>query len=332
MANLSTSYLGFDLSHPLVPGASPLTDSLDGVRRLEDVGAPMITLRSLIVAPLKVADEARLIDQDEAGSPPRSVFAGLQDPPDHALQPLEYCEHICRVRRVLDTNIPIIASLYARRMDDWLENARLVEQTGADGIELNIYGMAIVPDIDRKPVEQQIIELVNEVKGTISIPIAVKMLPFHKTFDYFVRKLPKAGADGLVLFNGFYQSNWNVDALNDPFLHAIASPLDPHYRFRWLSRLSGGIGTDLAFSGGARNAVHAIKAAMCGAKVVQLVTALIRHGPQRLQSLVDEMNTWLDEHGYELLQQVRGRVSMQAFDSLESFEMTYNRNILMQPS
>jgi len=332
MADLGTAYLGFHLAHPLVPGASPLADSIDEVRRLEDAGAPMITLRSLIVTPLRFRDDARLIDRNELGNPRGSVFAGLQEPPQHALKPSKYCEHIACLRRVLNPNVPIVASLYARRIKDWLTCASLVEQAGADGLELNIYGMAAIPDLGDTSIERRILEVVGAVTSNIQIPVAVKVIPFCNSFEYFLRKLTSAGAHGLVLFNGFHQSDWNVETVHDPFLHAIATPLDPYYRFHWLSRLSGSIGADLAFSGGARNATHAIKAVMCGAHAVQVATALIRHGPKRLQSLVENMNTWLDQHDYQSLQQVRGRVTPQVFDTLGAFEMAYNRNILMGPS
>ena len=342
MVDLSTSYLGFKLAHPLVPGASPLADDLDGVRRLVDAGAPMITLRSLIAAPLSISDEVRLIDRGEIvlqsrvdpgeeSYPPRSVFAGLHDAPEHACQPDKYCEHIQRVRQAIDRDIPIVASLYARRMQQWISNAKSIEEADADALELNIYGMAIAPDIAWKPVQQQIVELVYAVKREIRIPVAVKLLPFYKSFDQFVRKLPKVGADALVLYNGFYRSDCGVDPLSDPFLHAMSSPLDPHYRLRWLARLSGRIGIDLAYSGGARNSLHAIKAVMCGAAAVQIVSALIRHGPKYLRTLRDEMAAWMEEHDYESVQQLRGKVSMQAFDSVEAFDMAYNSRILVKP-
>jgi len=330
--DLSTSYLGFDLAHPLVPGSSPLADELDGVRRLADAGAPMITLRSLIAAPLNIADEARLIDRGEEVELPRSLFVGLQDSPDLASQPHQYCEHIQRVRRVLGRDLPIVASLYARRMEQWVSNAKLIEQAGADALELNIYGMAIAPGDGGQSLGEQIINVVDSVKGCIRIPTAVKLLPFQKSLDQFIRRLPRAGADGLILYNGFYQSDCGVDSLNDPFLQAISSPLDPHYRLRWLARLSGGIGVDLAYNGGARNAMHAIKAVMCGAAAVQLVSALIKHGPEYLHILRDEMAAWLDENDYESLQQLRGELSMQAFNSLHAFDLAYDRQILMRSS
>jgi len=331
MAELNTSYLGFELEHPLVPGASPLTDELDGVRRLHDAGAPMFTLRSLIAAPLNVADEARRLDAGQTSDTSPSVAAGLQDAPRHAREPDAYCEHIRRVRRAIGDRIPIVASLYARSMNDWLSNANLIEQAGADALELNIYGMAISPDQPVESIQREILHVVQAVRSQIRLPIVVKLLPFSKSLDQFIRKLPAAGADALVLYNGFYCGDLGVDPLADPVLQAISNPLDPHYRLRWLARLSGGIGIDLAYGGGVRIYLHAIKALLCGAAAVQVVSMLIKNGPQHLLTMCQEMRNWLDEHDYGSVAQLQGQVSMQSFDTLESFDMTYNRQILMHP-
>ena len=216
-------------------------------------------------------------------------------------------------------------------MNDWLANAMLIEHAGADALELNIYGMAIAPDQTTESIQREIVEVVEEIRDCVRLPLAVKLLPFTKSLDQFIRRLPAAGTDALVLYNGFYSADVGVDPLADPFLHAISNPLDPHYRLRWLARLSGGIGVDLAYGGGVRNHLHAIKALMCGAAAVQVVSTLIKNGPQHLATMRQELRSWLEEHGYTSVNQLQGQVSMQSFETLASFDMTYNRQILMHP-
>lgn len=331
MADLGTTYLGFDLAHPLVNGASPLTDDLDGVRRLCDAGAPMLTLRSLLAAPTSAAEEAHLLDRIGIVAPLRSLLAGLHDVPGFAAHPDGYAEHIGRIRAHVGDDIPIVASLYARRMQDWLENAELIEQAGADALELNVYGVVLVAEYTGQTIDQRIIDIVKAVRRRIRIPVSVKLLPLYPRFEHFVQRLPAVGASGVVLFNGFYRSDLGVQALQDPLLQAMSSPLDPSYRLRWISRLSGGLGVDVAFSGGARNVEHVVQALLCGATAVQLVTVLIREGAAFLGRLRDELNDWLERHGYDSVAQLRGQLAMHRYDSLESFDLAYNHRILAGP-
>lgn len=332
MADLRTCYLGFELPHPLVPGACPVTDDLNVVRRLQDLGAPILTVRSLIAAPVNLAAEINLLDRLGPASPPRSLFAGLHETPDFVTQPERYAEHLAAVRDAVGAELPVVGSLYARRMEDWLANAMLIEQSGADALELNVYGLSLAAEYTGQSPAERIADVAKAVRRQVRIPIAVKLLPLYDRFEHFVRQLPEAGADALVLFNGFYRSDLGVEALQDPLLQSISSPVDPSYRLRWLSRIAGGVGVDLAFSGGARRVEHVVQALLCGANAVQLVSLLLKQGIDRLQMLRDELDAWLDQHGYESVQQLQGQITMQRFDSLESFDLAYNRRVLMGPT
>lgn len=332
MTDLRTSYLGFDLAHPLVPGASPLVDHLDGVRRLHDAGAPMLTLRSLIAGSLRATDESRLIDAHTEGVDRCSVYAGVHEAPVLATDAQLYCEHLQNVKQAVGAEVPVVASLYARDQEDWITNAHLLVNAGADALELNTYGLAIADDDTQRTTEERIVDMVQAVRREVTIPLAVKLLPTMRGFDQFARRMPAAGADALVLFNGFYRSDLGADALRDPFQQALASPLDPFYRLRWLARLSGGLAIDLAFSGGARTAQHAVKAVLCGAGIVQLVTVLLKKGPDHLSVMRDEMAHWMEQNHHKTLRELRGQVCVQAFDSLEGFEIAYNRQILVKPT
>lgn len=328
MADLTTHWLGLELPHPLIPGASPLADDLDGVRRLQDAGAPVITLRSLVATPFGIADETCWLDQGAVGSPSRSMLAGLQQAGPISVDADAYCRHIQSVNTAVGSNVPVVASLYARRVEDWLSHARHIAQAGAAALELNVYGLVIEHKCDGPAVQRAIEQLINEIKLHVAIPIALKLLPVYPDFEPFAMRLSKVGVDGLILFNGFQRGDFRVEQIDDPVLRAACSPFDRHSRFRWLSKLSGRIRSDLAMSGGVRSAGDAARAILCGADVVQLVSKLILDGPEQLTTMLADLDHWFDSEGHESLDQVRGTVSQQRFGDFDQFDAAYAREIL----
>ena len=306
--DLRTRYLGLDLPHPFLPGASPLADDLDGVRRLEDGGAAAIVLRSLFEEQI-TRDAAHTAHHLEAHT---DAFAEASSffPAAATLRfgPDQYLEHVAAVKRAV--GVPVIASLNGVTDGGWIDHARLIEQAGADALELNVYYLASDPGESEGDVERRTVELVREVKKQLRIPLTIKLSPFHSSLPYLARALADAGAQGLVLFNRFYQPDIDLDTLDVvPRLH-LSDPTDLLLRLRWLAILSGRVAIDLAASGGVHGPSDAIKALMTGATVVQIVSALLRHGPAHLGRLRAEVERWLDEREYESLDQLRGSMNL----------------------
>jgi dihydroorotate dehydrogenase (fumarate) len=305
--DLSTKYLGLELPHPLMPGASPLVDDMGMVRRLEDAGASAIVMHSLFEEQIASEQREALLFESHAESHAEAV-SYAPDPGIFALGPDEYLEQIQRIRAAV--SVPVIASLNGTTPQSWIEYARLIEQAGAHALEVNVYHLAIDPMENGEDVELRTLQISEAVKGAVSIPVAVKLSPFFSAFANFARKLDDAGADGLVIFNRFYQPDIDVEALDVlPTVH-LSDSGDLLLRLRWLAVLSGRVRASLAVTGGVHTSLDAIKAVMAGAHAVQMVSALLRRGPEHLRRVREEMAQWLEEHGYESLRQMQGCMSL----------------------
>jgi dihydroorotate dehydrogenase (fumarate) len=306
--NLATTYMGFDLAHPLVPGASPLVDDLDTVRRLEDAGAPMIVMHSLFEEQL-LSEEVAFARSIE--TPKESYAEALSYFPerdDFALGPDDYLEQVRRLKEAV--SVPVIASLNGTTQGGWLEYARLIEQAGADGLELNLYELVTDLFETGEQVEQRALSVVQAVKETVSIPVAVKLSPFYSSTANFAKKLDALGVDGLVLFNRFYQPDIDVEQLEVVRVVQLSTSGELPLRLRWLAILSGWLRTSLACSGGVHTALDAVKAVMAGAHAVQMVSALLRQGPEYLRQVREALAQWLEEHEYQSLKEMRGSMSL----------------------
>jgi dihydroorotate dehydrogenase (fumarate) len=308
MTDLSTSYLGLSLPHPLMPGASPMVDDLDVVRRLEDAGAAAIVMHSLFQEQI-VDDEVRrhlhLAAFEQSHAEAQSYFPG---PSEFELGPEEYLEHIARLKRTV--SVPVIASLNGTSRESWIEYARLIQNAGADALEVNCYFLATDPGENGEDVERRTVEVAEAVREGVRIPVAVKLSPFYSAFANMAGVLDSAGINGLVLFNRFYQPDIDIENLEiQPSLRLSDSSELP-LRLRWLAILSGRLNASLAISGGVHSATDAIKAVMAGAHAVQMVSALLRYGPEHLALVRTEMEQWLELHGYENLSEARGSMSL----------------------
>ncbi len=305
--NLSTTYMGFELAHPVVPGAGPLVDDLDTVRRLEDAGAPMIIMHSLFEEQI-VREEITITRSIEI---PKESYAEalsyLPEPDDFVLGPHDYLEQIRKIKAAVA--VPVIGSLNGTTEGGWLDYARLIEQAGADGLELNLYELALDPAEPGEAVERRGLHVVEAVKRSVKIPVAVKLSPFYSSITHYARRLDEAGADALVLFNRFYQPD--VDVEQQELLRvSLSSPAELLLRLRWIGVLSGQVRASLAATGGVHDAVDVIKAVMAGAHVTQMVSALLRQGPGYLRKVRDDLAHWLEEHEYESLRQMQGSMSL----------------------
>ena len=305
--DLSTKYLGLDLSHPLMPGASPLVDDLDTVRTLEDAGASAIVMHSLFEEQIRDEERQALLLESHAESFPEAV-SYLPNPGIFALGPDEYLEQIQRIRGAV--SVPVIASLNGTTPRSWIEYARLIESAGAHALEVNFYYVPTDPLENGEEVERRTIETAEAVKAAVTIPVAVKLSPFYSSFANLASRLDAAGLDGLVIFNRFYQPDIDVEALDIVPTVRLSTSGELLLRLRWLAILSGRIRASLAVTGGVHTAVDAVKAIMAGADAVQLVSALLKRGPRYLATVLAGLAQWLEEHGYESLRQMQGSMSL----------------------
>lgn len=317
--DLSTRYLGFDLPHPLMPGASPMVDDLDVVRRLEDAGAAAIVLHSLFEEQIE-DEQRRFLDASERRRPDAFAEARALLPrsEEFCLGPEPYLEQVRRIREAVA--VPVIASLNGTTASGWLHYARLIAEAGADAIELNVYHVATDPRETGAAVEQRVIDALLAVKRAVKIPVAVKLSPYYSALARFAGRLDEAGADGLVLFNRFYQPDIDVETRKAVPTLALSQPSELLPRLRWLAILSGCVRPSLAASGGVHDALGAIKAVMAGAHAVQLVSALLQHGPEHLARVRADLERWLVEHDYESLAQIQGCMSLERCPEPAAFE------------
>ena len=305
--DLSTTYLGLALAHPLMPGASPMSDDLDTVRRLEDAGASALVMHSLFEEQIRQDEREALILESQAESFAEAV-SYLPNPAIFALAPDEYLEQVQRIRRAV--SIPVIASLNGTTPQSWIEYARLIENAGAHALEINVYYVPTDPREDAEDVERRTIETAEAVKNAVRIPVAVKLSPFYSSFANFASRLDATGIDGLVLFNRFYQPDFDVETLDVVPTVRLSNSAELLLRLRWIAILSGRTRASLAVTGGIHTSLDAVKAVMAGAHAVQMVSALLKRGPGHLGAVLQGMKEWLEEHGYESLRQMQGVMSL----------------------
>jgi dihydroorotate dehydrogenase (fumarate) len=316
--NLSTKYLGMILPHPLVAGASPLADEIDGVKLLEDAGASAIVLRSLFEEQItrEQLSEHNNLDSHTDSNPEAGSY--FPSPHAFALGPVQYLEHVRRAKEAV--RIPIIASLNGTTPGGWIKYARLMQQAGADALELNLYRIATDPAMSSAEIERQAIETVREVKKAVSIPVAVKLSPFYTALAHLAQELDKAGADGLVLFNRFYQPDIDPEELTATRTLHLSDSSELRLRLHWMAILSGRVRSSLAVTGGVHTAIDVVKATMAGAHVTQVVSALLTEGPGHLRTLQDDLVEWMQEHEWESLADMRGNLNLFKVPDPDAYE------------
>jgi dihydroorotate dehydrogenase (fumarate) len=316
--DLSTTYLGLRLPHPFMPGASPLVDDLDAVRRLEDAGAAAIVMHSLFEEQITGERQATL-DTLEAGAESfGEALTYFPAPPVFPLGPDEYLEHLRRVKEAV--RIPVIGSLNGHTPGGWIEFASRMEQAGADALELNIYLLATDPSESSSALEARTLDLLRAVKRAVRIPVAAKLSPYYSTLAHFAGQLDALGVDGLVLFNRFYQPDLDVEELEVVRALRLSDSSELPLRLRWLAVLSGRVKGSLAVTGGVHTALDAIKAVMVGAHAVQMVSALLKLGPGHLTRVRREAERWLEEHEYRSLAQAQGSMNLVRCPDPQAYE------------
>ena len=305
--NLSTQYLGLPLKSPFVIGASPLGDDIDMARKLEDAGAAALVVHSLFEEQLtgdSISFNTLTETFEESSAEAQSYFP---DSADYALGPEEYLAHISRLKDAL--SIPVIASLNGRTPGGWVSHAKLMEEAGADAIELNIYDVPTDPAESASDVEARVVSIVSDIKSNLTIPLSVKLAPFYSSLPNFANRLGVAGANGLVLFNRFYQPDLDIEDLSAVPKLFLSTSSELLLRIRWIAILHGRTPASLALSGGVHKMHDAIKGVMAGADILQIVSLILRHGPQALEALIKDFTRWMQEHEYHGITEMRGCLS-----------------------
>jgi dihydroorotate dehydrogenase (fumarate) len=316
--DLTTKYLGLKLRSPLVPAASPLSTETDNLKRMEDAGAGAVVLESLFEEQLR-ADRAELNESLEQGTESfAEALTYFPEPSEYKLGPETYLEHIQKAKAAL--KIPVIASLNGNTLGGWTDYARQMQQAGADALELNIYAIPTDPDLSSQEVEDTYIKIVKSVKAQVTIPVAVKVSPFFTNFANMAKRFDEAGANGLVLFNRFYQPDIDLVNLEVTPNLLLSTPMAMRLPLRWIAILYGRVQADLAATSGIHRASDAIKMLMAGASVTTMASALLRHGIKHLATVETEMCQWLEENEYESITRLRGSMSQKSCPDPSSFE------------
>ncbi len=316
--NLSTRYMGLDLKNPLISSAGPLARDADLVRRLEDAGIGAVVMHSLFEE--QITHESMELEHHLSfgvDSFPEALNyfpKGYGDTPG----PDEYLRHIERLKAA--AGVPIIASLNGSTLGGWTDFARRFESAGADAIELNIYHVAAEPDVDGREVESRCLDIVNAVQSAISIPIAVKLGPFFSSFANMACRLDAAGADALVLFNRFYQPDIDLETLDVAPDLQLSRPYDMRLPLRWIAILHGRVSASLAATSGVHSAADVLKLIMAGADATQMCSTLLKRGPQEVGVILRQMQAWMEEKGYESLDEMKGCLSQRACPNPAAFE------------
>jgi dihydroorotate dehydrogenase (fumarate) len=316
--DLSTTYLGITLKSPLVASSSPMCENVDNIRRMEDAGAAAVVLHSLFEE--QIERESDELDRFIGNASYVSAEAVTQFPEliDGVKGPETYLEHLRKCKQAV--RIPVIASLNGATNGGWLKYARQMEQAGADALELNIYHIPVSPDIGGEQVERQYVELVQAVRKEVQIPVAVKLGPYFSSMANMAKKLDAAGASGLVLFNRFYQPDFDLEALEVTPNIMLSSPHELLLRLHWIAVLYGGVDADQALTGGVHSATDVVKAMIAGAQVAMMTSALLRRGISYLDTVTTELLVWMGEHEYDSIRQMRGSMSRNAAPQPAAFE------------
>jgi dihydroorotate dehydrogenase (fumarate) len=326
MPDLSTTYLGLQLKNPIVPSSSPWMKKIENLQRMEDAGAAAVVLHSLFEE--QIIRERDTLDYflaygTESYAEAPTYFPNLKN---YNLGPQGYLDHIRKAKEAV--KIPVIASLNGFSPGGWVEIAQQIEQAGADAIELNMYYIAADPDQDSLQVEETYLDLVREIKESVTIPITVKLGHHFTAFANFARRLDQIGVGGLVLFNRFYQPDIDVENLEVVPNLELSNSYELRLRLRWVAMLYGRIGCDLAVTGGVHTAEDVLKAMMAGANIAMTTSALFEYGIDHIRKMLSDLNEWMGKHEYESITQMRGSMSQRAVAQPAAFERANYMKVL----
>jgi len=316
--NLSTKYLGLTLKNPIVPSSSPLMESLDNIRNMEDAGAAAVVLHSLFEE--QVTNEA--LELHYHTTQHADSFAEAQgyfpEPEVYTHGGEEYVEHLRKVKQ--DVDIPVIGSLNGVTAGGWLEFASQLQEAGADAVELNLYHIPTDPNVLAATLDDTYVDVVRAIKAQVSIPVAVKLSPFFTSMPNMAQRFKEAGADGLVLFNRFYQPDINVNELTVQPNIILSCSDDIRLRLRWMGLLYGRVDVSLAATGGVHQALDAIKLLMAGADITMMCSSIFKHGVKHIGTVLNDLTEWMEDREYESIEQLKGSMSQQSVEEPAAFE------------
>lgn len=327
---LATTYLGLKLRTPLVPSAGPLSEKLDNIKRMEDAGASAVVFHSLFEEQLRPANHFMRIASRKGGEFLYDPLHDYSDLSDFKMDPEAYVRHIAKAKKAV--SIPIIGSLNGSTFGGWQRYARLIEKAGADALELNLYNVPTDPRCSANDIEVEYLTVVASIKRLLKIPVAVKLSPYFTNLSEFARRLDEQGVNALVLFNRFYQPDIGLETLEvDPTI-LLSTPMAMRLPMRWIAILYGRIGANLAATSGIYHGVDALKMIMAGADVTMLCSVLLRYGIDQIRVLEREMREWLEEHGYNSLEEIKGLMSQKNCPDPTAFERAqYTRALMRYP-
>jgi len=316
--NLKTKYLGLELRNPLVASASPMFKELDLLKRMEDSGAGAVVLHSLFEEQINAEQNALddfLWQGTDVGAESTTVFADL---PQYQIGPEAYLEHVRKAKAAL--KIPVIASLNGVAVGGWVRYAKMMEDAGADGLELNIYFLPTDADLPGSIIERYYTELVATLSSTVRIPVSVKLAPFFSNTANMVKLLEKSGASGVVLFNRFYQPDFDLENLEVVPSLQLSRSEELKLRLHWTAILCGRTKVDIAITGGVHTAEDVVKSMMAGAKVACMTSAILENGPEHFATVKRNLIAWMEKHEYESIEQMQGAMSHRNVRNPAAFE------------
>jgi dihydroorotate dehydrogenase (fumarate) len=324
--DLSTDYLGLSLRSPLVASSGPLCKDVGNLLRMEDAGIAAVVLHSLFEEQIEI--ESNHLDSFLSGGA-ESYAESLSYFPDltaYNVGPDGYLEHIRKAKQAL--TIPVIASLNGVTLGGWIEHAKDIEQAGADALELNLYELPTNTTVPGGEIEQRYEDLVRHIKACVNIPVAVKLSPFFSSIPHMAKRLDDAGADGLVLFNRFYQPDFDLEALEVFPNLKLSEPHEVLLRLHWVALLYGRIRASLAITGGVHSAAEVVKSMMAGARVAMMTSCLLRNGIPHAAAIEADLVHWLENHGYDSIKQMQGSMSYLSVANAQAFERANYMKVL----
>ena len=324
--DISTTYLGLKLSSPIVPSAGPLSQDIDNIKAMEDSGAGAAVIYSIFEEQIENEQLEFYNHTDTHTESHAEALSYFPEPVDFKMGPEEYLEHVRKAKEAV--SMPIIASLNGKSVGGWVEYAKKIEQAGADALELNIYRLATDIKKSGAEVEQSYIDIVKAVRNEVNIPIAVKLGPFFSSIAGIANQLDKAGANGLVLFNRFYQPDIDLEKLEVVPNVILSTPMDMRLPLRWIAILYGRINADLAATSGVYTEKDILKMIMAGAKVTQMLSSLLKFGIAHIADVITQMLYWMEINEYESLEQMRGSMSYMNVQDPSQFERANYMKVL----
>jgi dihydroorotate dehydrogenase (fumarate) len=315
-----------ELKNPIVASSSPFSKKIERAKQLEEAGVAAIVMYSLFEE--QIIHESLELDHylNQGTESFAEALSYLPDSGTYSLEPDKYLARLAELKNAL--SIPVIGSLNGISRGGWTRYARRIQEAGADALELNLYFLPMNPDLSAQDLEAEQVELVSQVRSSISIPLAVKLSPFITCLPNFAQRLVNAGANGLVLFNRFYQPDFDLDELEIVHSLDLSTSSEMRLPLRWISILSGKLGADLALTSGVHTSTDVLKAMMAGAKVSMMASALLHNGAQHASKVLEELRTWMHEHEYESIKQMQGSMSQGAVAEPAAFERANYMKVL----